>query len=191
MCGPHKYWVVWTVKSHSHIVPMDILPNNVFLEIFNLCLRDPTTSSLTQRQTQRASNWQTQVHICQRWWRVIFLSPRQLNLHLHCSNRTPVLKNLAFWPVTLPLTLNYSLSRNHVSWDEDNIATAILHSTCIQHISIFGKDPLIKKSGHHHAEVVSCVDTSWPWAESWSLDLSGYFQETPGWICPMSTTSLL
>ena len=123
---------------------MDILPDNVFLEIFDLYLHDTTTNPSPQRKAQRQSNWQTLVHVCQRWRRIVFSSPRQLNLHLRCSNKTPVLKNLAFWPATLPLILNYSFL-NHVSRDEDNIAAALLHSTRIQRISIFGKDPLIKK----------------------------------------------
>jgi hypothetical protein len=123
---------------------MDILPDNVFLEIFHFHLHDPTT----RLSNKSASNWQTLVHVCRRWRRIIFASPRQLNLHLHCSNRTPVLKNLVFWPVTLPLTLNYSFSEsgNHVSpRDEDNIAAALEHSSRVHRIAILGRSPLIKK----------------------------------------------
>lgn len=122
---------------------MDILPDNVFLEIFHFYLRDPTTSS----SNQRASNWQTLVHVCRRWRRIVFASPRQLNLHLHCFKRTPVRKNLVFWPVTLPLTLNYFFTGNHVSSprDEDNIAAALEQSSRVHRIAIFGRAPLIKK----------------------------------------------
>lgn len=120
---------------------MDILPDHVFLEIFDFFLRDPTASS----PTRHASNWQTLVHVCQRWRRIVFASPRQLDLHLHCSSKTPVLKNLVIWPVTLPLTLNYTLSGNHVSRNEDNIAAALAHPSRVHRIAISGKAPTIKK----------------------------------------------
>jgi hypothetical protein len=121
---------------------MDILTDNVFLEIFHLYLHDPTISL----PSQRARNWQTLIHVCRRWRRIIFESPRQLDLSLHCSNKTPVLKNLVFWPITLPLTLNYSFPGNRASpRDKNNIAAALDDSSRVHRIAILGRGPLIKK----------------------------------------------
>jgi hypothetical protein len=117
-----------------------MLPDNVLLEIFHFYMGN-YTSLLNQTR-----KWQKIVRICQRWRRIIFASPRQLNLSLHCTNKTPVLKNLVFWPVTLPLTLNYFFSGNHVSpRHEDNIAAALKNSSRVHHIAIFGRAPLITK----------------------------------------------
>jgi hypothetical protein len=121
---------------------VDILPDSVLLEIFRFCLCEPT-----EFPVQRASDWQILVHVCQRWRRIIFASPRQLNLNLNCSNRTPVRKNLAFWPVPLLLTLDYTFTFvNGVSpVDEDNVVAALEHPKRLHRIAIRGPASLIRK----------------------------------------------
>ena len=126
------------VKIYRHVVPIDILPDDVLLEIFDLCLCDP--SGLP------ASNWQTLVHVCQRWRRIVFASPRRLDLHLTCSSGTPVKTNLPFWPVTLPLIVDYDLSSfRYDSSDEDNIVAVLGHPSRVHRITIRGGAPLIEK----------------------------------------------
>ena len=127
------------VKIHRHVVPIDMLPDDVLLDIFDSCLCDPIGFP--------ASNWQTLVHVCQRWRRLVFASPRRLNLYLKCSSGTPVRTNLPFWPVTLPLIVDYHLSYHdgHDSSDEDDIVAVLGHSSRVHRITICGEYPLIKK----------------------------------------------
>ncbi|KAH9161340.1 hypothetical protein EDB89DRAFT_739890 [Lactarius sanguifluus] len=47
-------------ENHRHGVTINMLPDDVLLEIFDFCLRDPTKFPL---QTQ----WQRLVRVCQRW----------------------------------------------------------------------------------------------------------------------------
>ena len=122
-------------------MPIDTLPNNVFLEIFNFCLDDHTEFSVSH-----ARSWQTLVHVCQRWREIIFASPRRLNLHLNCSYGTPVRKNLIFWPVNLPLIINYPSFLTRISpEDEDNVVAALEHPSRVHRIMILATAPLIKK----------------------------------------------
>jgi hypothetical protein len=123
---------------------IDILPDNVLLEIFSFCLIE--TTEFSNRRT--ASNWQTLVHVSQRWRRIVFGSPRRLNLNLNCSNRTPVRKNLGFWPVALPLNLDYTPCGIRIPLtpdDEDNIIAALEHPKRLHHIAIDGPRSLIRK----------------------------------------------
>ena len=125
-----------TDKNHKHTVSIDILPDNVLLEIFSFCI----DSRYTDRQ------WQRLVHVCQRWRGLIFASPRRLDLHLKCSFGTPVRKNLIFWPVTLPLVVNFYRFRDPISpEDEDNVVAALEHPSRVRHITIVATAPLIKK----------------------------------------------
>ncbi|KAH9010518.1 hypothetical protein EDB84DRAFT_1101134 [Lactarius hengduanensis] len=98
------------LKSHRNGVTIDTLPDNVFLEIFDFYLRGSTMYSTGVIQPRR--KWQILIHVCQRWRRIIFESPRRLDLHLSCSYGTPVRRNLGFLAghlascqLTTPLTL--------------------------------------------------------------------------------------
>ena len=120
-------------------MPIDILPDNVFLDIFSFCINDPTAYS-----SSHARDWQTLVHVCQRWRGIIFASPRRLDLHLPCSYGTPVRKKLDFWPVTLPLVVHYS-RYGFSPEDEDNIVAALEHPSRVRQIKILATAPLIKQ----------------------------------------------
>jgi hypothetical protein len=125
------------VKIHRHIVPIDMLLDDVLLDIFDFCLRDPTGLP--------ASNWQTPVHVCQTWRRTIFASPRRLDLCLKCTSGTPVRTHLPFWPVTLPIIVDYRLSSERHDLDEDNLIAVLGHPSRIHRITIHGSGPLIRK----------------------------------------------
>ena len=140
-CVPLPSTELCADKNHRHAVPIDILPDNVLLEIFNFCIHDPV-----EFDSPHARDWQRLVHICQRWRGLIFASPRQLNLHLNCSDGTPVRQNLVFWPATLPLIVVYIRFGNDTSpEDQDNIVAALEHPSHVCHIRIFAAAPLIKK----------------------------------------------
>ncbi|KAN0131023.1 hypothetical protein V8E53_011156 [Lactarius tabidus] len=125
--------------NYRHRATVDILSDNVFLKIFNFCLYD---SDRTKNPLECIRKWQTLVHVCQRRRKLIFASPCRLDLHLTCSNGTRFRKNLAFWPVGLPLTVDYP-TRLHAIYDidlppedEDNIIFALGHSRRVHRIKI-------------------------------------------------------
>ena len=76
-----------------------ILPDDILLYIFDHCRGDE--EYFTQKM------WKPLIHVCQRWRRVIFASPRRLHLLLVCDVRTPVRKLLEIWP-HLPIAILYS-----------------------------------------------------------------------------------
>jgi hypothetical protein len=86
------------------------------------------------------------VHVCQMWRRIIFASPRHLDLYLICSHGTPVRENLAFWPVSIPLALDYPARMHLISispTDEDNIVFALEHSRRVHRIEILATSSLL------------------------------------------------
>ena len=86
------------------------------------------------------------VHVCQRWRGIIFESPLHLFLHLSCSNGTPVKQNLIFWPVTLPLTVDYNFELFDLPpGDEDNVTAALKHPGRVHRIRILVSGPLTRK----------------------------------------------
>ena len=130
---------MFTAKNNRHVATIDILPDNVFLEIFDFYLCQPPSEPI-----QRTKKWQTLVHVCQRWRSIIFASPRRLDLYLSCSYGTRVRINLAYWPVTLPLIVDYA-HKWHTPDDDDAILAALEHSGRVHRIKIIGMDSLLNK----------------------------------------------
>ena len=138
------------IKNDRHAAAIDKLPDNNLLEIFNFCLGDFPEYRMTVQVIEHTSEWQRLVHVCQRWRRIIFESPRRLYLHLSCSSSsgTPVGKNLNIWPVTLPLTVDYNLDYDHVRLapgDEHNMGAALKHPSRVHLIRIIVGSPLIRR----------------------------------------------
>ncbi|KAH9161024.1 hypothetical protein EDB89DRAFT_2080996 [Lactarius sanguifluus] len=122
-------------KNYRYGVIIDVLPDNVFLDIFEFCLRDSTMTELGVIQHMR--KWQILVHVCQRWRRIVFASPLRLDLHLSCSYGTPVRRNLGSWPITLPLAIDYPSSLSRLTHrDEDSIIFALKRTSRVHHIDI-------------------------------------------------------
>jgi hypothetical protein len=129
--------------KYKRVVIIDPLPDDVFLEIFDLCLRDPTDYPV-----KRTREWITLVHVCQRWRRIIFASPRRLDLYLSCVCGTPVRQNLVYWPLILPLVIDYPgpISRsNPTSHDDDNIVAALTHADRVHRVDIYATSSLLRK----------------------------------------------
>ncbi|KAH9171544.1 hypothetical protein EDB89DRAFT_1970441 [Lactarius sanguifluus] len=105
-----KLGIVWDLgRRYKHSVTINILPDNVFLDIFEFCLRNPHKSPF-----HRMWEWQRLVHVCRRWRHIIFASPRRLDLHLFCTYGTSVRNNLNCWPA-FPIIVDY-----YPYWDPDS-----------------------------------------------------------------------
>ena len=74
--------------------------------------------------------WQTLVHVCRRWRRVVFGSPRRLNLRLVCSSETPARNTLDVWP-SLPLLIRDT----YPTEDVDDIIAVLERSDRVVEIS--------------------------------------------------------
>jgi hypothetical protein len=111
-------------------VSIYMLPDDVLLEIFDFYV-DKRVYSFKKR----VEVWQTLVHVCRRWRRVVFGSPRRLNLRLVCTWETPARDMLDVWP-SLPLLLQRSLNYGTLSEDTDNIIAVLERSNRVVKIDI-------------------------------------------------------
>jgi hypothetical protein len=107
----------------THVATIDMLPDEIFLEIFALCIRAYGDPPLDFHMRE----WRRLVHVCQRWRQIIYGSPRYLDLILHCSNGTPVRKNLSCWPA-LPIGMCYHIPSRPSPNDEDEALALLKHS---------------------------------------------------------------
>ncbi|KAH9014633.1 hypothetical protein EDB84DRAFT_818340 [Lactarius hengduanensis] len=92
-------------KNYGPGTMIDMLPDDVLLEIFDLCQERYSFLDAIER----VWGWHFFVHVCRRWRQIIFESPHRLNLRIFCTQGTPVRKNLV-----LPN-------------DEDNVVAALEH----------------------------------------------------------------
>jgi hypothetical protein len=89
------------------VTPIDTLPDEVLLAIFDVRLRifdfgvgeDPTSKKSIEA-------WQSLVHVCRRWRSIVFGSPVRLNLQLVGTRKTPVRDTLDVWPPAMPLVID-------------------------------------------------------------------------------------
>jgi hypothetical protein len=71
---------------------IDMLPDNVFLDIFDFYIQDARDRPFD------IEVWITLVHVCRHWRSVVFESPLRLNLQLLCTGKTSVREMLDIWP---------------------------------------------------------------------------------------------
>ena len=135
--------VARTIVKYERTVLIDPLPDDVFLEIFDFfCLYD-----FTEYPVQRMK-WLILAHVCQRWRRIIFASPRRLDLYLSCICGTPVKRNLVIWPRILPLVVHCPGPIpfcNPTPSDDDNIITALTHANHVHSVKINVTSSLFRK----------------------------------------------
>jgi hypothetical protein len=91
-------------------VTVDTLPDVALLEIFEFYL-----------YKEQIAAWYALVHVCRKWRKVVFGSPRRLNLRLYCRAGTPVQETLDVWP-PLPIVV---MVYGDEAWDEDDIVAAL------------------------------------------------------------------
>ena len=106
-----------------------MLPDDVLLEIFDLYM-DMDIFDHYKKETEK---WQTLVHVCRQWRRVVFGSPRRLNLRLLYTSKTPARDTLDVWP-SLPLIIHhYGSPTEHV----DDIIAVLERSDRVVKIDFF------------------------------------------------------
>jgi F-box-like len=115
--------LVYVADHISPRVTMDAIPDDILLDIFDLCLQ-----GLEDYPDSRAKNWNRLAHVCQGWRYIVFASPHRLNLCLSCTEHTPVRETLDVWP-PLPIEiLSYRL--------DDNIFAALEHRDRVRKVSL-------------------------------------------------------
>jgi hypothetical protein len=118
------------------IGPIGLLADEVLLEIFSFYLEEAYKVDSADRLELEA--WHILVHVCRRWRRIVFASPRRLNLQLVCANTTPVRQMLDIWP-TLPIVVrDWDLDgdlRLDI-YDVDNIMAALEHRDRVSQIQL-------------------------------------------------------
>ena len=117
------------------MITIDDLPDDALLEIFDFyvaryhILVFPGYHDYTIKR--KIESWQTLVHVCRRWRRLVFVSPRRLNLQLCCTIRRPTRETLDVWP-TLPLIIYV----NAFEMSMDDVIAELEHSNRICQIGL-------------------------------------------------------
>ena len=101
---------------------IDTLPDVALLEIFDFYMYE-----------KQIEAWYALVHVCRKWRKVVFGSPRRLNLRLYCRAGTPVRETLDVWP-PLPIVV---MVYGDEAWDEDDIVAALEHNDRVCRIDLW------------------------------------------------------
>jgi F-box-like len=110
-------------------VTIDILPEDVLLEIFDIYV-DPT------RKYYGLEAWCTLVHVCRKWRNIVLESPLRLNLRIRCHPATPVREKVDIWPA-LPIVLMQCDDDWQSKWGVDNVAVALEQNNRICQINLW------------------------------------------------------
>ena len=111
-----------------------MLPDDVLLEVFDFYVN----KDKDEHRNKEIEKWQTLVHVCRRWRRVVFGSPRRLNLRLVCRSETPARDTLDVWP-SLPLLIR---DCDHPTEDVDDIIAVLERSNRVAEINLYNIDGL-------------------------------------------------
>jgi len=116
-----------------------LLVDDVLLEIFNFYRMIHSTCPHSDPCLDPCHewNWRILAHVCRRWRRIIFNSPRRLNIRILCTYGTPVRKNLGIWPA-FPIDLQLFSQRCMEPEDEDNAIAALEHRDRVYAVRLFG-----------------------------------------------------
>lgn len=94
-------------ESPRQAKTIDILPDDVFLNIFYLCRLDESGRPICSTW-----KWHRPAQVCRRWRYIIFASPRHLDLKLHFTYGKPVWENLGYQS-TFPIAIDYGITSYH------------------------------------------------------------------------------
>src|SRR6266403_705945 len=115
---------------------IDVLPDDVLLGIFDFYM----DVDLSYGGKMEIEAWQSLVHVCRRWRRVVFGSPRCLNLRLVCTPKTPARDTLDVWPA-LPLLIRSFMAPSGV----DNIIVVLGQSNRVCQVGLALADRQMEK----------------------------------------------
>ena len=121
-------------------VKIDMLPDVALLKVFDFYVDEAWVE-----------DWYTLVHVCQKWRKIVFWSPRRLDLRLYCTAGTPM-EMLDVWPV-LPIVV---WSDGHEKWGVDNIIAALEHSDRICRINFW------RVPSTHFKNILAAVERPFP-----------------------------
>ncbi|KAH8986357.1 hypothetical protein EDB92DRAFT_2116480 [Lactarius akahatsu] len=117
-----------SIQNYRHRTTIDVLSDNVFVEIFDFCLRDPTTNRFTNRieVIQRTKKWQRLVHLL---------------IRDTCQAESTILAHhLASHPGRIDFVYGMGLAPE----DEDNVIDALSrHASRVHRIDILGSSSLL------------------------------------------------
>ena len=142
-------------KSHRLVKNVDVfpawLPDNVLLGVFDFYRMHG--EALFPPRINTTWKWHRLVHVCRRWRRIIFASPRRLDLQLICTRGTPVRNHLGCWPA-FPISIDFfsnitsTGTRIGVLLDpeeEDNVVAALEHPDRVRRIGLALTPPQLLK----------------------------------------------
>ncbi|KAH9172849.1 hypothetical protein EDB89DRAFT_1905747 [Lactarius sanguifluus] len=121
-------------KSYRPSTMINMLPDDVLLEIFDLCQERYSVLDAMDH----VWGWHFLGRVCRRWRQIIFESPHRLNLRIFCTYGTPVRKNLGIWPA-LPIVMDYADYNYLVGVppnDEDNVVAALEHPDRVSYLAL-------------------------------------------------------
>jgi hypothetical protein len=123
---------------HTRAATIGMLVDDVLLEIFEFY------RNRGHLPPCHVWNWDILVHVCRRWRKIIFDSPRRLNLRLLCTYETPVRKHLGIWPA-FPIDLQLDSLVDLRPKDEDNAIAALQHRDRVTSVRLFGTGSQMEK----------------------------------------------
>jgi hypothetical protein len=112
------------------VTPIDVLSEDILLSIFKFYMDEDPDTFASKKETIEV--WQTLVHVCRQWRRIVFGSPRSLNLRLVCMDGAPWEK-IDVWP---PLPVVISGGRFSPLGFLDSIIAALEHNDRICELTV-------------------------------------------------------
>ena len=109
------------------------IPDDPLLQIFSFYVEESYKAYDPDKldgDIKKLEAWLSLVHVCRRWRKIVFASPRRLDLRLVCTGRSRVREMLDLWPL-LPIVIDdQEFGRYLLPPAEervDNIAAALEH----------------------------------------------------------------
>ena len=147
------------------MVSIDVLPDDVLLHIFD------TYRHENLKLVPHLWAWKSLIHVCRRWRRVVFGSPRRLDLRLLCRYQTRSRDMLDIWPA-LPLIIHGNMYHSVVysARSVDNIVAALectdrvcfiklrLHTASVWEIHLAAMQQPFPKLTHLYLDWIDEID---------------------------------
>jgi hypothetical protein len=147
--------VLYGAGQVSQRATIGSLPDNVLLDIF-----ESHHIGIKTGGPKFQWDWETLVHVCQRWRYLIFESPIRLNLQLYFTELSPVTELLDVWP-PFPFVINFTYDGEDDSID--NLFAALEYTDRVRKIDITSTMDFLWE------EIVMAMEDSEPFPELRSL----------------------